>query len=341
MTLLIKNRLLKTALLVFLAVFCLGFLAYLGGYISKFSEEGEFKNYIVYKGEEGLAKGIEEDNKEEELGEEIKNYQSFVSEEYGFKVEYPNKWRVIGIENTFNLYGVDSVRPDIFIKVINNKKELSLEDYVNKKIEQGQLAFKNGFDLKKDKISIGNLLAYRIEYLMGDYRKVETYVISENKQLLAEIFVLETDGDIRRIYNNVLEAFEFGDSFDLAEFVDEDIVFKYPKELEQNKTQVMSPDRRERNFYDYGLFRIGGLQNENGFTLKEAVKEYYYSGEDVDYEMVKIGRGEKIDALKIKSDSKIRYFFSANDFIFVFLVDEEKEVEANEVLNTLEIRQGF
>lgn len=336
----LKNRVFKVILLIILVVLVLGFLAYLGGYMIKSGGESGFRNYVVYEGRESLAKEIKEEKIKEWINEEVgeEKYQNFVSDEYGFKIKHPVGWKIIGIDNTFNFYGINSIKLDIFIKIIENEDGLDLEEYVNTKIVQGKLAFENGFKLESEKFIINNFDVCQIKCSDDQFKYIETFIISLDKKKVIELGVLD-DGRVGDIYNDMLESFEFlsESNSDWVEFKNEDISFKYPKALDKEKTRVMSPNKKERNFYDYGLFKVGGLRNASGFILEEAVKENYYSGGEIDFESIEIGQGKNINALKIKLDGISRYFFAANNFVYVFLVDEGRETEVNEILNTLKI----
>lgn len=181
---------------------------------------------------------------------------------------------------------------------------LGLGGYLIVFLTTDNLGFKNYISFKKDK---------KVEEIKTNESVNEQKEnINENTNVVDENENLNQNEDI---------------TSDWLEFDVQGISFLYPEVLEQSRRvrQIDIPGERKYDFYDFGIFGVGIINNDANESLKDVITYNFDQDNLLKLENVKIGQDKKINALKVTVTDEynenygvlgIKYFFVNGDKVY-------------------------
>ena len=304
---------------------------------------------LVYDKKEKIQEDQDETNEEQE--QTVDSWLTFVDNEYGFKIDYPSDWDTFQIEKLFNFYDqwgplsdeeleLETDRPpaEIYLTIDENNEGLTAQEWAEKRITEGQLRDRSEIPVEEKKLNINGYDVYQIRYFVWQWPQVDTFIVASLGGKTAEITAFERDydngGEIKKIYDKMIKTFEFikpsveDITTDWKEIDIQGISMQYPDVLEQSKEvwEVTAPSGKEYTSVNFGLFGVGYFRNDEGLTLKQAVRQDFDPDGLLEFEEVNIGKDNKIDALQVSNVSadfvdkygptSDKYFFLAGNYLF-------------------------
>lgn len=174
------------------------------------------------------------------------------------------------------------------------------------------------------------LAGYLIAFLITNDVEFKNYISLKKDKKIEEVKVNEqkVNANENTAVNENVNLNESKDvTSDWLEFDVQGISFLYPEVLEQSRKvrQIDIPGERKYDFYNFGVFGVGVLKNDANLSLKNFVNVYFDQESLLILENVKIGKDQKINALKVtvtdEYDEKfgilgIKYFFANNNKVY-------------------------
>ncbi len=180
-------------------------------------------------------------------------------------------------------------------------------------------------------ILVLGLGGYLVAFLVSDNLGFKNYISLKKDRKADEVKTNEQKENTNENTNIVNENVNRDENQDIIadwlEFDVQGISFLYPEVLEKSRKvrQIDIPGERKYDFYDFGVFGIGIINNDANESLKDVITYNFDQENLLKLEDVKIGKDRKINALKVtvtdEFDEKygilgIKYFFAVNNRVF-------------------------
>ncbi|MFA6296384.1 MAG: hypothetical protein WC663_03450 [Patescibacteria group bacterium] len=233
--------------------------------------------------------------------------------------------------------------------------------------EQNQIQNQEGKKQKREKvlkivfgiifgILVLGLGGYLIAFLATDNLGFKNYISFKKDKKTEEIKTNESANEQKEninentnIVNENVNSKNEDITSDWLEFDIQGISFLYPEVLDQSKKvrQIDIPGERKYDFYDFGIFGVGIINNDANESLKDVITYNFDQDNLLQLENVKIGKDQKINALKVTVTDEysenygvlgIKYFFANGGKVYTITPGQSfptKEAEDYYVKNNL------